>query len=61
MGDENNPLIYHNEARLPATDHSLLVEDAIAFPYGWSFAIKDYCHDYNYHPHCHYPNLRNVI
>jgi len=61
MGDEENPLIYHNEARLSATDHSLTVEDAIAFPFGWSFAIEDYCHDYNYHPHCHYPNLRNVI
>ena len=61
MGDKENPLIYHNEARLSATDHSLSIEDSIAFPYGWSFAIEDYCHDYNYHPHCHYPNLRNVI
>jgi len=54
-------IIYHNEARLVATNHSLTVKDAIAFPFGWSFAIEDYCHDYNYHPHCHYPHLRNII
>ena len=61
IGEEEEPLIYHNEARLSATDHSLMVEDAVAFPYGWSFAIEDYCHNYNYHPHCQDPILRNVI
>jgi len=55
------PIIYHSEARLAATNHSLTVKDAIAFPFGWSFSIEDYCHDYNYHPHCHFPNLRNII
>jgi len=59
--EEGGPIIYHNEARLATTNHSLTVEDTIAFPFGWRFAIEDYCHGYNYHPHCHYPHLRSII